>query len=244
MTGHSTADVNSPTAAADAYRVLHLLPSAPAALCADVYRHLTDRLQQSATDGGPMLVELREAYAALGSAGGRAENGGPPPRNPWELLHVRSDAPADVIELAYKFWSIRLDERPGTQAHRAALTTAGEAPRNGSVGRRDHLRPPAASETTGRLVGESGPAHGVDIAIGRRPLRIGTDPTCDVTVAGDTQRMEARVWRREDQFIFHNLSRARPALVNGQAVAWATLEDGDRLQLGDSLFRFETNAHP
>ena len=38
------------------------------------------------------------------------------------------------------------------------------------------------------------------------------------------------------------LAKEPAVLVNGQAMVWAVLEDGDRLQFGDDAFRFERAA--
>ena len=45
-------------------------------------------------------------------------------------------------------------------------------------------------------------------------------------------------------FMLHVLAKEPAVLVNGQAMVWAVLEDGDQLQFGDGAYRFERAAKP
>lgn len=98
------------------------------------------------------------------------------------------------------------------------------------------------SEAAAQLVAESGLAKGVRAAIGPNPLSIGTDPTCDLILTeanADGKYVAARIWLQEDRFMFHGIGSTPAVLVNGHALVWALLEDGDKLQIGDEVFRFQ-----
>jgi curved DNA-binding protein CbpA len=98
------------------------------------------------------------------------------------------------------------------------------------------------SEARAHLVTESGPALGVGAAIGPGPFTIGTDSRSDLVVPASDGRetgVLGRIWSQEGRFMFHSMGRTPAVLVNGQSSAWALLEDGDRLQIGDHVFRFE-----
>ena len=98
------------------------------------------------------------------------------------------------------------------------------------------------SQASAHLVAESGLAKGVRAAIGPDPVSIGTDPTCDLILTeaiADGKYVAARIWRQEDRFMFHGIGSTPTVLVNGQALVWALLEDGDKLEIGDDVFRFQ-----
>ena len=98
------------------------------------------------------------------------------------------------------------------------------------------------SGASAHLVAEYGLAKGVRAAIGPDPLSIGTDPTCDLLLTetiADGKYVAARIWLQEDRFMFHGIGSTPTVLVNGQAMVWALLEDGDKLEIGDEVFRFQ-----
>ena len=99
----------------DPYEVLHVLPSAPHDLIAEVYGHLVRELRPGSCPQ-PLLQsrlrELNEAYSTIMAQGarrlvqvcGRQGRPGQPPSSPWQILHVTPGAPPDVLELAHRFW--------------------------------------------------------------------------------------------------------------------------------------------
>jgi hypothetical protein len=129
---------------ANPYRALHLLPSAPQALIVETYWHLVRDLQGEDHNGSSRdrVEVLNRAYAALmadgsrPSSGGAGEDGaatvvptahrgllgrrrpsmGRTERSPWELLHVEPGAPQGVIDLAYRYWRLRLRGERGESA--------------------------------------------------------------------------------------------------------------------------------
>ena len=80
-------------------------------------------------------------------------------------------------------------------------------------------------------------AVGTILAIGDRPLRIGTQPSCDVVVRA-AARFEARVWRNKNRVLLHALGEPGLVLVNGQSATWAVLTDGDTIAVGPASFSF------
>jgi hypothetical protein len=101
------ADVNAleQTQLERALCALFLLPSAPS--------HLVDAVYAALQRDGAATGELRDAYetvVAAAHAGALATpsngHGGTPFRhvNPWQILHLRSDAPRAAIDAAYWLW--------------------------------------------------------------------------------------------------------------------------------------------
>ncbi len=91
------------------------------------------------------------------------------------------------------------------------------------------------------LIPESGSVPRREIAIRQEPISLGTAPTCDVVFTAPNSRerqVEARIWRQHGRFMFHNIRGTPSVLVNGQAIMWVVLEHGDRLQVGENVFRF------
>ena len=224
---------------AGAYRLLHLLPSAPRDLVDDVYRALRSRLFASAAGADPQLVaelqRLASAYeVVVAHAKAAGVNGATAGHSPWALLHVDRDAPPEIVELAYRFRrSARGDVAPPTKDMETHVARAG----------RDDVTQATSPSSSGpvRLVAETGTARPPRAAIGESALRIGGDPTCDIVVAvRETRRgrTEARLWRRRGRVLFHGV--AGHILVNGHAVGWAVLDGGDTVQVADTVFRLET----
>ncbi len=77
--------------------------------------------------------------------------------------------------------------------------------------------------------------------IGGAPLRIGTDPTCDVAVHDDKRSVEARIWPHGDGYMLR--VAAGSVRVNGAPADWVVLDDGDILEIGDAAFRFRRQSH-
>ena len=55
-------------------------------------------------------------------------------------------------------------------------------------------------------------------------------------------RHHAEIHRRGARFILRDLASANGTYVNGKRVVETSLEDGDELQIGATLFRFEASA--
>jgi hypothetical protein len=80
-------------------------------------------------------------------------------------------------------------------------------------------------------------ADGTSLTLDLRPLRIGTQPSCDVVVRADA-RVEARVWRNKGRVLVHALGEPGLVLVNGAPATWAVLTDGDTLAVGPVSFSY------
>jgi hypothetical protein len=268
----------------DPYDVLHVLPSAPHDLIAEIYWYLVGDLRPGSCPR-PMLQarlrELNEAYSTVMAQGVRGPayacgwqgRRGRPPSSPWQILHVTPGASPDVVGLAHRFWrqpgaaefesveeayrELRSGEAAGSsrpvrpdngtsdiQAEPAAPVSAAEEPAvedTGGPGLMKLARAAFPSETQARFVVQAGSPRAAE-AIGSRPFTIGTDPDCDLpveTVKGDERTILARVWGQAGRFMFHGIASVPPVLVNGEALVWAVLEDGDKLQIEDTVIRFE-----
>jgi hypothetical protein len=126
------------------YRALYLVPGAPQDLVTEVYWHLVSQLLGS--PDADRLKELNRAYEVivkafdgrpLTLAGSDKDNGRQSRKkrlrsvkksaaapNPSELLQVTPDAPPDVIDLAYRYWQMRMRQRIDSEARLAELDRA------------------------------------------------------------------------------------------------------------------------
>lgn len=85
----------------------------------------------------------------------------------------------------------------------------------------------------------AGAARGAAVEIGERPVRVGTARNCDVVVETDEKGgyVEARLWSYDGRVVLHAVGVRSRVVVNGQPVAWAVLEHGDRMELAGHEFR-------
>ncbi|MEX2157909.1 MAG: hypothetical protein WEB04_00730 [Dehalococcoidia bacterium] len=253
---------------AAAFRALYLLPTAPRALAGEVYRALRDKCLLSANGSAELdgaLDRLDRAHEAIARGADGVEHDAPAQRSPWALLHVDCDAPPEVVDLAYRYWQrerglvdmdfvkpvrprsekASLVIRENIDALPLALEQATSAPRDTSAAPLpdEDVRPirmPSPSAAPARLVVEAGTAHPAGATIGESPLRVGSDPACDIVVGHGRGRTEARLWQREGRVLFHGV--AGDTNVNGRAVGWAVLDSGDTVQVGDATFRYEASC--
>ena len=221
------------------WHTLYLLPSAPLELAETVYRHVSVQLGRApdAPAVGAALDELRAAHARDAAVAVEQTPRDEPSlerRRPWDLLHVRPDAPPEIVDLAYRYWSERVLGRP------VEVVALPAPPPDVSV--REHVAPAlAAPAVAAPVVTQSAfpclrRASGDALPLGGRPLRIGGDPTCDVVVGAPGA--EARVWVNDGRAVLHGLG-ASAVLVNGEPAGWCVLEDGDTLQVAGETFKFE-----
>ena len=246
---------------AAAFRALHLLPTAPRSLAGEVYRALRDTCLLTAS-GDPAQLDaalgrLDRAHEAIARCADGADHEAPAQRSPWALLHVVCAAPPEVVDLAYRYWQRERGlphvdfvkparpriEEPSSEQPLVVETPPVALEPPAALRQDDDVRSvtmPSPPRGTARLVVEAGTAHPAGAAIGESPLRIGSDPTCDVVVGHRKDRTEARLWRREARVLFHGV--AGDTKVNGRAVAWAVLDPGDTLQVADVTFRYEVSC--
>ena len=102
--------------------------------------------------------------------------------------------------------------------------------------------PAAPAGALALLISESGTGAEMGATIGAGSFTIGTDPTCDfvVEMAGTFEvGVCGRIWAQGNRFMLHVMATVPAILVNGETVSWAVLEDGDRLQIGNNVLRFQ-----
>jgi curved DNA-binding protein CbpA len=95
-----------------------------------------------------------------------------------------------------------------------------------------------------RLVVVEGPVAGQTFTVPHStPITIGSDPSCDVVLpkAGEQTiaPQQARIWPRQDKYMFHLLTPEVPATVQGKPFVWVVLEDGDVIEVGPYRLRFD-----
>ncbi|MFA7248872.1 MAG: FHA domain-containing protein [Dehalococcoidia bacterium] len=96
------------------------------------------------------------------------------------------------------------------------------------------VAPAEPAEVTAHLELTSSPEH-ARVAVGLRPLRVGSREDCDVVLQGEGVAPDhALVWVRGDAVLLHCLESEGACFVNGRPMTWAKLDDGDRIQLGDN----------
>ena len=81
------------------------------------------------------------------------------------------------------------------------------------------------------------------LSIVSEALTIGTAPECDIVAElrpPDTGVVAAHIWVEGDRVVLHVLEDHPRVLVNGVAAVWAFLEDGDKLEIDGTGYRFET----
>ena len=78
------------------------------------------------------------------------------------------------------------------------------------------------------------------VPLGDSPVTVGFSTDCTVMLRnGSTTSAErARIWRREGNYMLHNLSRAGGISVAGRPVTWVVLEDGDEIDIGGCTLHF------
>lgn len=113
-----------------------------------------------------------------------------------------------------------------------------------------HLSPSApaaerkAEETRAHLVSEAAGTGAVRAPIGSEPLTIGRDSAGDIELAesrsGRSAGVVARIWAGDGGIMLHSLGDEPAVLLNGRRMTWALLEDGDRLEIGSDVLRFES----
>lgn len=79
--------------------------------------------------------------------------------------------------------------------------------------------------------------------IGASPLLIGRGPDCDVRIATHfVSREHARIVRERDRIVIEDLGSTNGVFVNAVRVDRGPLRDGDLVTIGETQFRFESEA--
>ncbi len=109
--------------------------------------------------------------------------------------------------------------------------------------------PAAVRSRTARLMALSGPGAQRDLTIPPGRTKIGTAPSETpehnrIAIDGDSRmsRNHALFVFEGDQVLLEDLGSLNGTSVNGSRVERAVLRDGDTIQLGESVFRFEQTS--
>ena len=102
-----------------------------------------------------------------------------------------------------------------------------------------------SSTALARLVICGGPHAGTTFILTDRPISLGADPQCDVTLEsqGDgVAPFHARIWYREGRFMIHQVADRQKILVGARPLTWGILEDGDELRISHHRLTFELTS--
>lgn len=105
---------------------------------------------------------------------------------------------------------------------------------------------PVSFPTIQRAVANGAPGAWLEVSpgnlvpLGDTPVTVGFGSDCMVMLGNEpSARTErARIWRREGNYMLHNLSRVGGVSISGRAVTWAVLEDGDEIDIGGCKLLF------
>jgi len=101
----------------------------------------------------------------------------------------------------------------------------------------------SAVDVVARLVSETDASEEPIDVVGSLPLCISSDLGGDVAFGmapASDRLMVARISLQDRGFMLHVVSSEAGILLNGSPASWAWLEDGDRLQIGERVLRFES----
>jgi len=124
--------------------------------------------------------------------------------------------------------------------------SSGPAPLHGNALRGHSQSPEVTSQPVARLIVEEGPQAGTMFELRDEPIMLGADEGCSLRLADDDGRVSAEhalIWRRQGKFMICQASAEQPCiLIGGRAIPWAVLEDGDRIDIGAHVIRFQFEA--
>ncbi len=123
----------------------------------------------------------------------------------------------------------RLDSRTAVGEEEAFLRRLAMAPKQTAS-----LEAGAAAVAELTLI--DGPGSGASFEVKHLPLTLGGSEQCEINLPGLAPQ-QARLIYREGRFVVFNLSDNPAMEINGDAVAWSVVEDGDSLGLGPYRLR-------
>jgi DNA-binding CsgD family transcriptional regulator len=88
--------------------------------------------------------------------------------------------------------------------------------------------------------------NGQTFPLGGTSMILGRDPTCDLTLVGDSKisRSHAEIRTVEEQWILSDLGSRNGTLVNRRTIHQHPLRAGDEIQLGDTKLIFVADHDP
>jgi diguanylate cyclase (GGDEF)-like protein len=82
------------------------------------------------------------------------------------------------------------------------------------------------------------------IPLGDEPTVIGRSSKCDVQIEQESvSRNHARIWRQNGEYVLRDLGSTNGTYVNDQAIDEVLLRDGDRIQIGRTIFKFIVDSN-
>lgn len=107
-------------------------------------------------------------------------------------------------------------------------------PRQSSSAARPHHDVPV-------LIGLQGIAAGMTVTLGESVVTLGRDGECSVVLSdGTVSRNHAQIYHEANVgYEISDLGSANGVVVNGARVSHAILQNGDEIQIGDNIFKFE-----
>ena len=105
------------------------------------------------------------------------------------------------------------------------------------------MLPELPLQAAARLIVETGPQAGAVLELTDEPVTLGADDGCALRLADEGGRVtgeHARICWRQGRFVIRQLVEGQPRIVvDGRALPWALLEDGDRIEIGGHVLRFQ-----
>ncbi len=90
---------------------------------------------------------------------------------------------------------------------------------------------------------KNGPSQGQTFAIGDKPLIVGRDETCDLSLQDKgASRQHAEIFRIGEMCFVRDLDSKNGTFVNDNRITEEMLRDGDRIQIGGTIIIFEPLA--
>src|SRR3954447_22167380 len=106
-------------------------------------------------------------------------------------------------------------------------------------------QPEWVSEMNPKVVGVSGPLQGKTLVLSQGEFSIGRDPSNSLWIADPAlSRKHCLLVRNDDEIILRDLESRNGTLVNGEQVAAQSLQHGDHISVGDSVFVFFLTDDP
>lgn len=89
------------------------------------------------------------------------------------------------------------------------------------------------------LVVLEGSSVGEVYKLEKNPILIGRDTKCDIKIMEEgISRQHAKIEKHKDVYIISDLGSTNGTSVNGEQVPQTTIQEGDKIRLGDVLLRF------
>lgn len=84
-----------------------------------------------------------------------------------------------------------------------------------------------------------GPEMGRRIPLDNRPLLVGRDPDCDICLQDSAvSRKHMQIVIGTDKYVLEDLASTNGTFINDSPIKRATLNDGDYVRIGSSIYRF------